>query len=322
MLSPQPWPTVCKPPEQRASYLPSPAPVPPNPAGLPRWTGHTPRSSRCCWPAQTPPAAKQIAPRKSLASTGCRCAPCKEAAPARLRSRWRGRRCRLPRHAGVGDARPRRRWPCGLLGVLSPQRPARAHLPLARLQSYLAARHIPLAARATSSRRYTMGMSCYRFDRRTIFPKQLRAHGRQRRAPGPDIRHSPFPTAPAAPDNRNPSPRRHPRPFRRRPRSPASSVPSVPGYQDPLLSPVNAGPGAATPPVKVPPPASVSSLPSFGPYDLQPLNDGESKLSSTYIPVDSPVYPMALRLYSLGYLDTAFIDHASLDAAQPAAHVE
>ena len=30
-------------------------------------------------------------------------------------------------------------------------------------------------------------------------------------------------------------------------------------------------------------------------------------LSSTYIPVDSPVYAMALRLYSLGYLDRAFI---------------
>ncbi len=32
-----------------------------------------------------------------------------------------------------------------------------------------------------------------------------------------------------------------------------------------------------------------------------------SSLGSTYIPVDSPVYPAVLRLYSLGYLDTAFI---------------
>jgi hypothetical protein len=31
-------------------------------------------------------------------------------------------------------------------------------------------------------------------------------------------------------------------------------------------------------------------------------------LGSAYIPVDSIVYPMALRLYSLGYLDTAFIN--------------
>ena len=30
-------------------------------------------------------------------------------------------------------------------------------------------------------------------------------------------------------------------------------------------------------------------------------------LGSTYIPVDNTVYPMVLRLYSLGYLDTAFI---------------
>jgi pyruvate dehydrogenase E1 component alpha subunit len=34
--------------------------------------------------------------------------------------------------------------PAVLWAVLSPQRPARSHLPLARLQAYLAARHIPL----------------------------------------------------------------------------------------------------------------------------------------------------------------------------------
>jgi hypothetical protein len=31
-------------------------------------------------------------------------------------------------------------------------------------------------------------------------------------------------------------------------------------------------------------------------------------LGSTYIPVDSPIYAMALRLYSLGYLDTLFLN--------------
>jgi hypothetical protein len=38
--------------------------------------------------------------------------------------------------------------------------------------------------------------------------------------------------------------------------------------------------------------------------DQEKLRD---KLSSTYIPVDSWVYPAAMRLYSLGYLDTSFI---------------
>jgi hypothetical protein len=43
-------------------------------------------------------------------------------------------------------------------------------------------------------------------------------------------------------------------------------------------------------------------------YDPMPEGDRRDELGSTYIPVDSPVYQMALRLYSLGYLDTAFID--------------
>jgi hypothetical protein len=34
----------------------------------------------------------------------------------------------------------------------------------------------------------------------------------------------------------------------------------------------------------------------------------EDNLGSAYIPVDSIVYPMALRLYSMGYLDSAFIN--------------
>jgi membrane-associated phospholipid phosphatase len=41
------------------------------------------------------------------------------------------------------------------------------------------------------------------------------------------------------------------------------------------------------------------------PDNLEPWNNG---YSSTYIPLDSWIYPALLRLYSLGYLDTAFID--------------
>ncbi len=42
-------------------------------------------------------------------------------------------------------------------------------------------------------------------------------------------------------------------------------------------------------------------------YDPLPLEKNVDELGSTYIPLDSPVYPMVLRLYSLGYLDTAYI---------------
>lgn len=40
---------------------------------------------------------------------------------------------------------------------------------------------------------------------------------------------------------------------------------------------------------------------------VAPPQDRPDFLGSTYIPVDDPIYPMALRLYSLGYLDSAFI---------------
>jgi Capsule assembly protein Wzi len=59
----------------------------------------------------------------------------------------------------------------------------------------------------------------------------------------------------------------------------------------------------------MPPPAVTASLPSQPPYDPSPYIPREfpDPLGSTYIPVDSPIYPMAMRLYSMGYLDSAFI---------------
>ncbi len=45
-------------------------------------------------------------------------------------------------------------------------------------------------------------------------------------------------------------------------------------------------------------------MPPYAPDGPVRIKDS---LSSAYIPVDSTVYPMALRLYSLGYLDTAFL---------------
>jgi hypothetical protein len=46
-------------------------------------------------------------------------------------------------------------------------------------------------------------------------------------------------------------------------------------------------------------------LPQYRPIDDAVLN---SNLGSTYIPVDSWIYPALMRLYSLGYLDKAFVD--------------
>lgn len=58
----------------------------------------------------------------------------------------------------------------------------------------------------------------------------------------------------------------------------------------------------------MPQPATVASLPSM-PAAFAPrlVRNRPDFLGSTCIPVDSPVYEMALRLYSLGYLDSAFI---------------
>ena len=85
-------------------------------------------------------------------------------------------------------------------------------------------------------------------------------------------------------------------------------------YIDPLEQPVAPGvngtpstlqPTYIAPPQNVPV-ASVPSIPAYYPETLV-KNTPTDHLGSTYIPVDSFIYPMVLRLYSLGYLDTAFI---------------
>jgi hypothetical protein len=57
----------------------------------------------------------------------------------------------------------------------------------------------------------------------------------------------------------------------------------------------------------MPPAATVATIPSMPAYQLTPEAHHTDALGSTYIPVDSIVYPMAMRLYSMGYLDSAFI---------------
>ncbi len=75
-----------------------------------------------------------------------------------------------------------------------------------------------------------------------------------------------------------------------------SALPSMPAATPPPQS------SAPTPTASSS--AKLQSLPAYDPSVAGKIYDN---LGSTYIPVDSPVYPMALRLYSLGYLDTAFI---------------
>ncbi len=103
----------------------------------------------------------------------------------------------------------------------------------------------------------------------------------------------PSPTAPLeSPTPIPPSPRNAPAP-----------------YNYPLEQPVTVQPAQPPPvaPVAIEPPSPVASLPSF-PTEF-PIAEivHRDHLGSTYIPVDSWVYPEALRLYSLGYLDSAFI---------------
>jgi hypothetical protein len=73
----------------------------------------------------------------------------------------------------------------------------------------------------------------------------------------------------------------------------------------------NAAPPLQTmPPLPPPVPAPASNLAALPPYNpdgtlvVHPHLD---HLGSTYIPVDSPIYQMGMRLYSMGYIDDAFI---------------
>ncbi len=84
------------------------------------------------------------------------------------------------------------------------------------------------------------------------------------------------------------------------PDAPTSSQPSVQGAQSTQNGANPAVPAAVEVPKSVRP-----ALPAYAPNGLGAPYDA---LGSAYIPVDSIVYPMALRLYSMGYLDTAFIN--------------
>ncbi len=114
--------------------------------------------------------------------------------------------------------------------------------------------------------------------------------------------------APAAPT----LPSTSPYPAEPAPVPSAAPIPARPGYfqQQTPYSSVQA-PSAAGAPVVVPgqvtAAAPVAALPPYVPYgipdeDKRPNHDG-----STYIPLDSWVYPAVLRLYSLGYANSMFL---------------
>ena len=69
-------------------------------------------------------------------------------------------------------------------------------------------------------------------------------------------------------------------------------------------------PQQTPPPAAAPAPASADQLPAaretihFAPYE--PLKSIEG-MSSTYIPLDSWIYPAVMRLYGLGFVDTVFL---------------
>ncbi len=95
--------------------------------------------------------------------------------------------------------------------------------------------------------------------------------------------------------------------------APGSVQPTYPAqqptYQDPLQTPIvvrPAQPGQPQP-IDIAPPTPVTSLPSIATDYVAPAVIDKDHLGSAYINDDDTIYPMALRLYSLGYLDTAFI---------------
>jgi hypothetical protein len=91
---------------------------------------------------------------------------------------------------------------------------------------------------------------------------------------------------------------------------PATSVPSLPTYNQPQQPPAPAVKTPQPSPQPVVPPAQTSPANPFAAYaayaPAQTVQPSRA-YGSVYIPIDSWVYPAMTRLYSLGYLDTMFL---------------
>jgi Capsule assembly protein Wzi len=81
---------------------------------------------------------------------------------------------------------------------------------------------------------------------------------------------------------------------------------SMPAYQ----APKPPKPQAGVPNTNMPPAQSNgnTSDEAFPPFAIVPASEIAGNLGSTYIPLDSWIYPALMRLYSLGYLNRAFVD--------------
>ena len=91
-------------------------------------------------------------------------------------------------------------------------------------------------------------------------------------------------------------------------REPVQSAPSAPAYA-PQAAPVQSLPRPQTQdaPVLVPAqPTAQTPIGAYQPYETAEESHGDS-YGSTYIPMDSWVYPAMTRLYSMGYVDTMFL---------------
>ena len=91
---------------------------------------------------------------------------------------------------------------------------------------------------------------------------------------------------------------------------PAEPVPSLPPYQTqppgtaPSVPPAQQAPAPAVAPAAPTPQAPYTAYMPYGtPDEDKPVD----RYGSTYIPVDSWIYPAMTRLYSLGYADTMFL---------------
>lgn len=109
-----------------------------------------------------------------------------------------------------------------------------------------------------------------------------------------------------------------PAPAQPTPAIPENPAPTAPPYTD-LSAPITPiiQPTSTPTPGYIPAPSPVNInrvgtelLPSEPAYNFEelPAEDVSDPLGSTYIPLDSPIYPMALRLYSLGYLGSLNIE--------------
>ncbi len=92
------------------------------------------------------------------------------------------------------------------------------------------------------------------------------------------------------------------------PAQPQPSIPAIPPYTSPEpapgVAPAQQAPAPAVPPVK---PTPAAPFTAYVPYGTPDEDKPVDRNGSTYVPVDSWIYPAMTRLYSLGYADRLFL---------------